>query len=78
VEATLADRERADRLSGTRSPGPILSLLTGDGRFDRGDHLGRVGLDLRLEAIDDPTVLADQELGEVPLDLATELAVLLG
>src|SRR5262249_17734574 len=39
------------------------------------DQLGVVGLDVRLEPGDHRAVLADQELGEVPLHVAAELRV---
>jgi hypothetical protein len=38
--------------------------------FDGGSYFRIVGLNLRLEAGDDRTVLADQKLGEVPLNVA--------
>ena len=44
--------------------------LVGEGFFDRADDVGVLGLDHRREALDDFAVAADEELLEVPADVA--------
>src|SRR5437763_1527335 len=71
---------RLSRAGGKTPPGPwsssagppARSLLLQLGFNRRGDLLR---LDLRLEAADDLAALADEELGEVPLDVAGVLRV---
>ena len=47
----------------------------GKGLFNRGGHLRRIRRDLGFETSDDATVRADEELGEIPLNLAAGLRV---
>ena len=57
-------------------PGTLCSgFERGKGLFNRGGHLRRIRSDFGFEASDDAAVRPDEELGEIPLNLAAGLRV---
>src|SRR5262249_15741908 len=63
--ATRPSRRKSSRIMVSE-----LSLLAGECLSDRAANLGALGLDQRGEALDDLAVAPDEELLEVPADVA--------